>query len=310
MKYKTFRALVVTGGLALFFGTLHLAGAGDPAPEAASYAEPVPATAAAPVAAEPQAPIAPVAPATPEGAVAPVADAPVADAPLPPGAIALRPMDLEILAAVAGFSGDKGKDAVRGRSWKVNLYRDDGHAAVNRLRIDLDRDEKWDEKWSFLPEGLKRQVAPNDDEVYTEEFWHHPPIAAWAREKPSAVAPLPTPASSVAPAAPAPVAAPAASPAGEPLRAMDREILAAAKGFSGGKGKDAVRGRSWKVNLYCDAGHATANRLKIDLNRDDKWDEKWTLKPDGVEREVAPADDERYTVKYLLPAGAEAWIRR
>jgi len=38
------------------------------------------------------------------------------------GPLALRQMDEEILARVAeNISGDKAKDAVRGRSWKVNL---------------------------------------------------------------------------------------------------------------------------------------------------------------------------------------------
>jgi hypothetical protein len=45
---------------------------------------------------------------------------------------------------------------------------------VNRLKVDLDRDEKWDEKWTFASDGgtdgVKRQVAPNDDEAYTEEY--------------------------------------------------------------------------------------------------------------------------------------------
>jgi hypothetical protein len=84
-------------------------------------------------------------------------------------------MDREILDRVAqGISGDKAKDAVRGRPWKVNLYRDAGQSRVNRLKIDLDRDEKWDEKWTFTTDGgkdvVKRQVAPNDDEAYTLEY--------------------------------------------------------------------------------------------------------------------------------------------
>jgi hypothetical protein len=86
----------------------------------------------------------------------------------------LRAMDTRILErATRPISGDKVKDAFPGESWKVNLYRDVGHAGVNRLKIDLDRDEKWDEKWSFESgdrQEVKRQVAPNDDEGYTLEF--------------------------------------------------------------------------------------------------------------------------------------------
>ena len=53
-----------------------------------------------------------------------------------------RPMDDEIFAAAnANIIGDKVKDAIPGRLWKVNLYKDAGSASVNRLKVDLDRDE-------------------------------------------------------------------------------------------------------------------------------------------------------------------------
>lgn len=74
------------------------------------------------------------------------------DAKLPAGFVAVRPMDVEILAAAAAnISGDKVKDAIRGRPWKVNLFKDPGQAKVNRVKIDLDRDDTWDEKWSWDP---------------------------------------------------------------------------------------------------------------------------------------------------------------
>ena len=53
----------------------------------------------------------------------------------------------------------------------------------------------------------------------------------------------------------------------------------------------------------------SAERVKIDLDRDEKWDEKWTIAADGsIEREVAPADDEQYSEKYQR-TGTE-WVRR
>jgi hypothetical protein len=80
-------------------------------------------------------------------------------------------MDREILDRVAqGISGEKEKDVTAGKPYKVSLFKDAGQARVNRAKIDLDRDEKWDEKWTFEGEEVKRQVAPDDDEVYKLEL--------------------------------------------------------------------------------------------------------------------------------------------
>ena len=49
----------------------------------------------------------------------------------------------------------------------MNLYQDDGHSSVNRAKVDLDRDDKWDEKWTFKGDTIQRKVAPKDDEQYT-----------------------------------------------------------------------------------------------------------------------------------------------
>lgn len=225
-------------------------------------------------------------------------------APLPAGAVALRPMDVEILAAAAAnISGDKVKDAIRGRAWKVNLFRDAGQAKVNRLKLDLDRDDKWDEKWSWDPEGLQRQVAPADDEKYTVQTWYDVNLNAWSPVKPTS-GPAPT----VAEAAPGIPATPTDELA---LRPMDAEILAAADAnISGDKAKDAIKGHAWKANLYKDAGESRVNRVKVDLDRDDKWDEKWTWKNGGVTREVASKDDEAYDRMFSLDKTGKAWLPR
>jgi hypothetical protein len=239
------------------------------------------------------------------------ADAQAAVSP-PPGAVPMRPMDAEILSLVAtGIAGGKGKDAVPGRSWKVNLYQDPGNQSVNRLKIDLDRDEKWDEKWSWEPDGLQRQMAPNDDEVYSQKMWFRPDLQVWVLTKPrlGGVGIPAEGAGGIVPLSSAPVA-PHEPGEGE-LRAMDSEILdVAGKNIAGDKVKDAVRGRSWKVNLYKDSGSATVNRVKIDLDRDDKWDEKWTWEKDGILREVAPNDDEVFLSKQFLPSGGRKWLPR
>ena len=226
---------------------------------------------------------------------------------LPAGATALRPMDVEILAAAAAnISGDKVKDAIRGRPWKVNLFKDAGATTVNRLKIDLNRNDKWDEKWSWDPEGLQRQVAPADDEKYTVQTWYDTNLNAWTSAKPKAGA-----APTLAETAPGIPAMPAGStPAGElALRPMDEEILAAAAAnISGDKVKDAMKGRAWKVNLFRDAGSATVNRVKIDLDRDDKWDEKWSWKAGRITREVASNDDEVYEKRFFLDKGGKSWL--
>ncbi len=84
-------------------------------------------------------------------------------------------MDSAVLARIAeNIAGEKVKDVFPGQTYKVNLFRDAGEKGINRVKIDLDRDDKWDEKWDITSEAgrqeIKRQVAPADDEVYTEQY--------------------------------------------------------------------------------------------------------------------------------------------
>ena len=156
MKYNTFKGLLIGGALLVVlggFGTCVVFLATRPA---VPVADPLPPAVAVP-AAEPVARTAPP----------PTATASVGTKELP-----LGEMDRAIIAAAAvPISGDKVKDAVRGRSYKVNLYKDAGESRVNRAKIDLDRDEKWDEKWTFEKSGgTKRQIAPLDDENYSIEY--------------------------------------------------------------------------------------------------------------------------------------------
>jgi len=143
----------------------------------------------------------------------------------------------------------------------------------------------------------------------------HAPVATAPQPAPASTAPSPTAATGPV-AATDPVAATRPTAAGDgsvPLRAVDRLALMAARTpFGGDKKKDALSGHPFKINLYKDAGKTTANRLKIDLDRDNKWDEKWTFEErDGgpeVKRQVAPADDEKYTEEYRLRAGR--WVKK
>lgn len=82
-----------------------------------------------------------------------------------------RPWDAFLIARVGTNLGTKKvKDAKRGGAWKVNLYQDAGNASFNRAKVDFDRDDKWDEKWTFAADGISRKLAPADDEDYTETY--------------------------------------------------------------------------------------------------------------------------------------------
>ncbi|MBK9648117.1 MAG: hypothetical protein IPO67_23685 [Deltaproteobacteria bacterium] len=123
------------------------------------------------------------------------------------------------------------------------------------------------------------------------------PVIAVAEEAPVGAAPSPQPA-----------ATPTATAAGPGMRPEDVTALEyRGRDIGSDKLKDVSKGRSFKVNVYQDAGHSTANRVKIDLDRDDKWDEKIDFKPEGVIRQVAPNDDENYTQTYRLVDGA--WVQ-
>jgi hypothetical protein len=151
MKFKTFRALVLGGlGLAVVSGVIGLALCSKPA----AVSAPDPAT-------EPDPATAPAKAVEPKGGSG--------------AGLALRSFDEEILKRIATTAtGDKVKDLFPGRPYKVNLYREGSSSTFDRVKIDLDRDDKWDEKWSIEREGgvevVKRKVAPNDDENYSVEY--------------------------------------------------------------------------------------------------------------------------------------------
>jgi hypothetical protein len=96
------------------------------------------------------------------------------------------------------------------------------------------------------------------------------------------------------PPAPAP-----ATPAGNLTPAQTAIMGYAGKDIGGKKRKDVSKGKPYKINVYQDDGNSTANRAKLDLDRDDKWDEKYTFGGDSVQRQVSPDDDENYTQKFL-----------
>ena len=189
--------------------------------------------------------------------------------------------ELDKLLVASGrrsLTGKKEKDIASGKPYKVNLYQDDGHQTVNRAKVDLDRDNRWDEKWTFSGDGITRQVSPNDNEQYSQEYqWTGERVVECGEHRCDR--------------------GKAGTKTGAKTgRAVDRYLLGqVGRDIGTKKLKDTTRGKLYKVNLYQDDGHSSVNRAKVDLDRDDKWDEKWTFKGDTVQRKVAPKDDEQYT---------------
>lgn len=94
------------------------------------------------------------------------------------------------------------------------------------------------------------------------------------------------------------------------LRREDRLIinfLNTHQAATEGKLKDIFPGEKFKVNLYRDGDSSSWTRLKIDLNRNNKDDEKWTLN-NGLpsKRSVSSRDDEQYDQKYAW--AGDHWI--
>lgn len=206
--------------------------------------------------------------------------------------LAPRAHDADVLAWNGrSLRGDKGKDVSKGKPYKINVYQDAGKSTVNRAKVDLDRDDKWDEKYTFGDGRITLEIAPDDDENYTKTY--HWTGAGWLPEGE-------TPAgATTAEAAVERVSDPNAPTPDLPARPYDAEVLAwKDRSISGDKIKDASKGRPYKINVYMDAGRKTVNRAKVDVNRNDKWDEKYTFEPGKITLQRAPADDEKYTETY------------
>jgi hypothetical protein len=78
---------------------------------------------------------------------------------------------VDYLNAHPQATGDKIKDAFPRESFKVNIYADNGSATWNRLKIDYNRNERWEEKWD-LENGqpAKRHVSTRDNEIYDKQY--------------------------------------------------------------------------------------------------------------------------------------------
>jgi hypothetical protein len=115
-----------------------------------------------------------------------------------------------------------------------------------------------------------------------------------------AKAPVPPPPTPTPPPAPPPTHTTAESGTDDlGKRPYDEEVIAwRTKTIAGDHLKDVSKGKPYKIDLHKDAGSTTVNRAKVDLNRNGKWDEKYSFKGDKITLERAPADDEKYTETY------------
>ena len=210
-------------------------------------------------------------------------------------ATGLRDVDIAALALLDRPVVDKIKDGTRGKPFKVNVYSDD-RVRFNRLKIDLDRDNLDDETWTIFADGrIERKVSTKDNGVY--DVNERLETTGWQS---MSTAPVPSAADRYM----QPTASSATWPKGS---ASDAAMEVVLRLTVQAKIKDATRNQSFKINLYSDDGTAF-NRAKVDLDRDDKWDESWTLKNGTVEKQVAPADDENYTDVYVAKDGA--WLKK
>jgi hypothetical protein len=101
-----------------------------------------------------------------------------------------------------------------------------------------------------------------------------------------------------------PAVQPAPTPAAAPMPADYRGFLLSRLGqqATGDKLKDAFPGPA-KVNVY--AKNGVWDRAKVDLNRDDKWDEKWWVKGATILRETSTDDGDSHgkgTVEGMVAA--------
>lgn len=111
----------------------------------------------------------------------PTGQTPSSTPPTGPGDLAARSYDAEVIAwSKRSISGDKMKDATKGKPYKLNLYKDAGMTTVNRAKVDLNRNDKFDEKYTFETTKITLQRAPNDDEKYSETYhWNG---GGWTKE--------------------------------------------------------------------------------------------------------------------------------
>jgi hypothetical protein len=177
-----------------------------------------------------------------------------------------------VLSHAEGSATPKGKikDALGRGQWKLNLYEDTGDKVYDRFKLDRNRDDVWDEAWTRKADG--HWERDGDGKRLGGSL--APAQTAPAQAQPVPLEPAQVPAA--ASGAESELLAPSLQAGMTELRS-GRAKEARVKDFNRGKGP--------KLSLYDDDGDGRWDRAKVDHERDEVWDEKWTHKPDGtVER--------------------------
>jgi hypothetical protein len=156
-----------------------------------------------------------------------------------------------------------GKDILGSKSpWKLNLYDDDSDGQWDRAKLDTNRDDVDDEKWTFKSGRWEKEGG---NEIWNGERWQVAESNAGSSPKVS---------SSKSPMA------------DDPLSQYQAAMKIAGAKATGAQGKDVLGAQSkWKLNLYDDDGDGQWDRGKLDTNRDGVDDEKWNFKKGRWEKE-------------------------
>jgi hypothetical protein len=193
--------------------------------------------------------------------------------------------DAKIIARAETPATPKGKikDAFPGPV-KVNIYEDTGDAVWDRIKIDHNRDETWDAQWT------------RKDGAWTRDDGQRWSGAGWGDTAPAVTQPaVPSPNKPAAP-----VELSNTKPAAELSELVDLMLHQRA---TSEKIKDLKRGAGPKINVYDDDKNGTWDRAKVDHDRDEKWDESWTVKAGHIERKKEDSG-----VVYLFHNGA--WVKK
>ena len=151
MKYRTFRNLITIGGIVVLLGLCGLCGSCAHLFSQRDSNKNQP----------------------PVARTTPTPDSSPASTPVPSNNGLRREdqMIIDLLNKQSTATSDKIKDAFPKEKFKVNIYRDGSGSTWTRLKLDLDRDEKDDEKWTLSAgQPDKRQVSTRDDGQYDREY--------------------------------------------------------------------------------------------------------------------------------------------
>ena len=151
---------------------------------------------------------------------------------------------------------DKAKDILGSSSpWKMNLYDDDRDGNWDRGKLDKNRDEVDDEKWSFKNGRWEKNSGQL---IWSGTRWSQ--ATAQSRN------------------------------VGDSSRYLQAFKLLQRGSSGAAKGKDILGSSSpWKLNVYDDNRDGKWDRAKLDKNRDDLDDEKWNFKKGRWEKDGGAA---------------------